>query len=281
MVTRGALLTVFMGHGGGELSVPDLADVVVQERQPMYTWFACSTGDFIGTWDSDAEVVLRQEGGPMAALVSTATTHPYANAVNALEMERALFVDMPGTFGEAIGLMKWRTLYNLDEFREMIDAFAVLYMEEWELEGTKLDHMYSYNLLGDPAVRTRFPAGKAALDLPESVLVEGELEFAGTVDNLESGTAHVKVVCERARILHPLEPLENPQAEENWEVVQDNWEKANDNTVAETVLDVVGGEFDGSLTIPQGTPAGTYYLSVYAEDGLTDAVGSESFKVKK
>ncbi len=126
MVTDGALLVTFMGHGGGELDVPSLAQVVVENRQAMYAWFACSTGDFPAKWESDAETVFKQADGPMAVLVSSATTHPYANAVNALEMEASVFEELPETYGEAIRLMKWRSLYHESDLREMIDAFAVL-----------------------------------------------------------------------------------------------------------------------------------------------------------
>lgn len=281
LVTQGALLVTFMGHGGGELEVPSLDLVIPKNRQPMYAWFACSTGDFISGYDSDAERVLKQEGGPMAELISTTTTHPYANAVNALEMERSVFDERPETFGEAIRLMKWRSLYNKDEMREMLDAMAVLYMPEDEMAGTILDHMYSYNLLGDPAVRIRFPAGVVTLESPTEVSVGNTLEFSGDVSNLDSGTAHVQIVCERARIIYPQESVEDPFDKQTWPTIQQNWENANNHLVVGDDFPLTAGTFSGTLDIPEDAPKGTFFITVYAEDGTVDAVGSAMVKIKK
>lgn len=280
MVTEGAVLVTFMGHGGGELNVQDLDDVVPRDRFPMYAFFACSTGDFLSSVDCETEVVFKQAGGPMAILASTATTHPYANAVNALEMEAAVFEDRPETFGEAIRLMKWRSMYNTSDLREMIDTFAVLYMEAWEMPATIEDHMYSYNLLGDPATRIRFPAGAVEVQAEDTV-TGATVEFSGTVDNILSGTAQVKLVAERAKLLHTLDPVENPQDQSQWPQVQENWEKAVDKTACECDVEVSDGAFGGTLEVPPKTPPGNYFVTVYADDGVVDAVGSVQIKVKK
>lgn len=280
MVTQGAVLVTFMGHGGGELNVSDLSAVMPGDRFPMYAFFACSTGDFLMTTDSETEIVLKQSGGPMAILASTATTHPYANAVNALEMEAAVFGDRPETFGEAVRLMKWRSMYNSSDLRDMIDAFAVMYMEAWEMPATIEDHMYSYNLLGDPATRIRFPSGAVLIEAGDAVS-GGELEFGGSVDNIDSGSVQVKLVAERTKLVHALEPVENPNDESQWPVIQSNWEKVMDKTVCSCDVTVESGVFSGVLEIPAKTQAGTYYVTAYADDGVIDAIGSLQIKVKK
>jgi len=281
MLTEGALLVTFMGHGGGETNVPgSLADIVPKHRQPMYAFFACSTGDFIGQADCESETILKQEGGPIALLVSQATTHPYANAINALEMEGAFFVDMPDTFGEAVQQMKWRSLYGDSEIRQLIDAFAPLYMSEEEMVATIEDHMYSYNLLGDPATLIRFPHGTVEVDTEDGDS-GGSIPFSGKVDSPAQGTAHVSIVCERAALIHKLTPVDKPAKEENWPTVQENWNKSNDHVVASADVEVIDGGFSGLLEIPKQTPGGTYFVTVYAENGTLDAVGSAEIKIKK
>jgi len=282
LVTDGALLVTYMGHGGGELDVPDLSQVVVKHRQPMYAFFACGTGDFIGDWDSQPEQVMKQEGGPMALLVSQTTTHPYGNAINALELEPAVLAEQPETYGEAVVRMKWRSLYNTSALRDTIDAFAVLYMEggQAEMDAVILDHMYSYNLLGDPAVRIRFPAGKVELEAGEGYK-GAPLEFSGTLDTFDTGEAEVRLVCERSGLIHQLTPVDDPTDPASAGTVQDNWNKAMDHDVAATTVELSGGAFSGSLPVPQSTGVGTYHLVVYADNGITDAVGSVEVKVKK
>jgi hypothetical protein len=282
MVADGALLVTFMGHGGGELEVYNLADVTPEHRQPMYAWFACSTGDYCSSYESDAEEVFKQPNGPMATLVSTATTHPYANAINALEIEAAFFEERPQTYGEAIQAMKWRSKYHTSDLREMIDEFARMNMPESEMVETVNDHMYSYNLLGDPAVRIRFPLGTATLEAATSHAGE-ELAFSGSVDNFEVGTGTVELVAERASIIYPIESIEEPTDPANQEAVQQNWTNANNKIAVATEVQIEKGNFSGTVDIPSTTPPGNYHLTIYGwdDDEAVDAVGSVAVKVKK
>jgi len=280
LVTQGAVLVTYMGHGGGELDVGSLSQVVMQNRFPLHAFFACGTGDYIGQGDSDSEAVMKQAGGPISLLVSQTTTHPYGNALDALELEAAVFIEQAPTVGEAIRIMKDRTLNHTDALRETIDAFAVLYMTEDEIEDVPVDHLYSYNLLGDPATRIRLPEGKVAITAGDALLGQ-TLEVSGTVDNLESGTVDVALVCERAQLLHPIEPVEDPDAQASWPAVQANWDKVMDKTVVGGQAEVAAGKFSIELAVPDSIPAGQYYLTAYAQDGKLDAVGSVQIKLEK
>jgi hypothetical protein len=281
LIVQGSVLVTYMGHGGGELNVPSLDLVLPQHRFPMCAFFACGTGDYVGAADSDPEVVMKQAGGPMALLVSQTTTHPYGNAVDALELESAVFVDLAPTFGEAVTRMKWRSLNNDDDFRKMVDELALLYVSQDEMDDVIRDHLYSYNLLGDPAIAMRLPAGKVELTAGDG-LMGAPLPVSGTVSNLETGTVHIRLVCLRASILHPLTPVENPLDPGSQATIQENWEKAMDHNVAEAEAPIAGSKFTAELAIPaSGIPAGTYYVTAYAEDGTTDASGSLAVHVKK
>jgi len=281
LVTDGAVVVTYIGHGGGQLDVGNLAEVVLDHRQAAYAFFACGTGDFVGPFDSDSETVLKQEGGPAAILASQSTTHPYGNAINAIEFENAVFVDRAATFGEAVQRLKWRSLYDTgSDMRKMIDAFAVLYMPEEEMEWVIEDHMYSYNLLGDPAMLLRLPQGKVEVEAGEAVLGQ-QISINGAAAGFAAGTAHVALVCERAKILKPMTQVEDPDAPESWPAVQENWSNAMDHTVAATEAPLMGGSFVALLDVPTDIPAGPYYVTAYVEDGVTDAVGSLAVKVKK
>jgi len=281
LLTEGSVMVTYMGHGGGELDVPDLSKVIVQNRQAFTVFFACGTGDYIGANDCETEKVLKLEGGPMAAIVSQTTTHPYGNAINAIEVENAVFLDNPDTIGEAMRLMKWRSLYNTeDPMRQMIDSFAVLYVAPEEMVFVVEDHMYSYNLLGDPAARIRKPEGKVTLEVGDAKLGSAA-QVSGTVVGLDSGTAHVAIVAERTAILEPLTPVEDPHDPANTATVQANWEKAVSHTVATADLPVTAGAFSGTIDVPTGIPVGNYHVTVYVEDGTKDALGSVPTKLKK
>ena len=280
LVTSGAVLTTYMGHGGGELNVPDLTRVKPVDRSPMYAFFACSTGPFASDWLTESEEVLLQAGGPMAILVSTAATHPYANAINALEIEAAVFEDRPLTYGEAIVGMKWRSLYHESDLRALIDGFAETQMPLSELEDSIRDHMYSYNLLGDPAVRLRIPPYNVAVDAAGAA-PGGVVQVTGSAAGLAGAVAHTRLVCGRASVIHDLTPVEDPSDLAAAPVIRENWAKAMDHTLAAADLAIdADGAFEGGLEVPADAKKGTYWVVVYAEDGVADALGSVEVSIK-
>ena len=169
LLTMGSVMATYMGHGGGEFNVPSLEDVVVQHRYPMCAFFACTTGDYLGSSDSDPEIVMKRSGSPMAFLVSQDVTHPYSNHIQTMEMEAYVFTESPETFGEAIRQSKWLTMYNDNEDRQFIAEMALLFMEEWEEEATLIDQQYAYNLLGDPAILMRMPPVTTEIAIDDGV----------------------------------------------------------------------------------------------------------------
>ncbi|MBM4387879.1 MAG: hypothetical protein FJ088_09090, partial [Deltaproteobacteria bacterium] len=86
LLTEGAVMVVYIGHGGGETEVSSLTLLKSQHRFPMAVFFACGTGDFLMLDDSDPEILMKQTGAPFEFLVSETTSHPYGNAIFAREL---------------------------------------------------------------------------------------------------------------------------------------------------------------------------------------------------
>ncbi len=281
MLSNGAILVSYLGHGGGELDIPDLGSLECTNRLPMCAFFACSSGDYAYKNDSDAEIAFRLPNGPVAMLVSTAVTHPYGNAINALELEAAVFVDRPDTFGEAVRRLKWRSVYATSTLRDLLDSLAVAFISKKEMSDSNIDHQYSYNLLGDPAIRMLLPLQGVELKGPDAVR-GAAWQFEGSVESPRNGKADVRIVCGRASVLHKLTPVDEPDELANQGVVQENWQKAMDHVVAEVTVEVVDGRFSGELAVPLSTSAGNYhaYAYVYDKNGRSDAAGSIPLKVR-
>ncbi len=281
MVTEGAVLVTYMGHGGGELDVPNLSALKCKNRLPLCAFFACSTGDYPSGYESDAEEAFRLADGPVAMLVSTATTHPYPNAINALEMEAAVFAERAETFGEAVRRMKVRSLFETSDLREMLDALAVLFIPQEEMDNSNIDHQYSYNLLGDPAIQVKLPAQGVTLTGDDAIRGQA-WAFQGTVKQPTAGKVQVTVVCAWASLIHPQTPVQDPEDPSNQQTVQQNWENAMDHVVVEVVVNLVDGAFSGELQIPASVAPGTYFAYAYAYDETTnmDAASSITLKIK-
>lgn len=280
LINQGSILTAYMGHGGGELDVERLEEIMVKARHPMLAFFACGTLDYLSPSDSEGERLLKQAGAPGAILGSQTTSHPYGNAILAREMAMAVLEDRAPTFGEVIRLMKVRSMRNNDTFRQIVDAMAVAFVEEDEMAYVRRSHLDIYNLMGDPAMGMRLPAGLATVQAEKETYRRGErIAFSGRVNNFEAGTAQVTLEIERGRIAWELEDVENLASAEYTHAVQRNYSKAIDKVVDRRTAAVKSGAFNGELQVPHDIPGGTYYIKVYAENGETDATGYFKLKI--
>ena len=273
-LTHGSLLTAYMGHGGGETNVASLDLVLCQHRCPMLAFFACGTGDFLMLSDSDPEILMKQPGAPFEFVASQPASHPYGNAILARELEVAVMELRVATYGEAFRLMKWRSMYHDDEFRQLIDAMTALFIDVSEMEAVKLSHMYTYNLLGDPALSMRYPEAEVILEIDAAEVPQGtDLGFQGTVAGFDEGTAHLTLEVDRITVPWDLEPVPPPNDPGYAAVIQSNHAKALKKVVAEVDVPVTGGAFQGTIPVPKDMPLGKSYLKALVEDGEVDGIG--------
>lgn len=160
--------------------------------------------------DSYPEVLMRQAGSPFEFLVSQTPSHPYGNAIMACELGVVVFEERPPTVGEAVRRARWRTMYQDDEMRQLMDAMAVLYMTAQEMQDVKDSHLYTYNLLGDPALAMRYPPVPLTIEADEEAVMGGEASFHGTAKGIATGTARVTLEVVVTSVPWDLEPVANP-----------------------------------------------------------------------
>lgn len=271
-LTWGSILTTYMGHGGGETNVPGLEGVVCLHRCPVLAFFACDTGNFLMAHDSDPERLMKQAGSPFELLVSQTTSHPYGNAILARELATAVFRERAPTFGEAVRRAKWLAMYGDDELRRLLDALAATVITQHEMDDVLASHMYTYNLLGDPALRMQLPPDAVTLELEDDEVPRGsEFAFSGLAPGIEEGTAHVTLEVDVSKIPWDLEPVANPTDPLAWPVIQANWDKAMNKVVASADVPITDGAFQGTLTCPP-TGAGRRHLKVLAQGPERDGI---------
>jgi hypothetical protein len=273
----GALMTVYIGHGSSGdtagLSVDQLGRVSCAVRRPFVLFFACSNGEYAGDADSIAEAIARKPDGAVASIGASGISHPYGNAVLAYELQRAALNVRPRTFGEVILKMKRNSIENQDDFRQMIDDFAVtaeVPREEQAL--TKRQHLDLYNLFGDPAAAMNYPMSAVRFDTVTGAMAAGSIAVSVTTPGVASGKAHVTLEANRDMIIHELAPVD--AANPDQATVQANWAKAGDKVLVGATVDVANGAFEATLTVPAGYKEGRYFIKVYADDGAADSYGS-------
>lgn len=275
LFNMGSLMVVYVGHGTSEwtqgLDADQIPKVHCQHRLPMAMFFACYAGNYAGSKDSLAEQLLFKPDGPIVAFASTDVSHPYGNAVLAYEVQRAVLDRRPPTAGLAMVESKIQSIHNQDDFRDFIDAAALLEVAEYEQSILKNQHLDLYNLLGDPAASVKYPATEVAFSQTDGSVASGNIKVAGTTPGVVTGTAYVALETERDVIPWDLEPVDPDNPDQA--TIQSNWAKAIDKVILGEWVDVTDGTFEADLWFPDDQPAGTYWIKVYAMDDTTDSFG--------
>jgi len=295
LLNGGSLFSVYVGHGNVDsldevvwgnhyypvLDTSRLAEKLhMRNKPPVLLLFTCLTGAF-DQGDSLAERLLRLPGGPPAVVASTEISHPYPNAVLLKDLGWLIAKHREATIGELFRQAKLRLVENRGYCRELIDKYGSLVVEDAEIEAQKRTHLHMYTLIGDPTMKMAYVAGRSWLELSAGKVARGgavavEAEFR----NLREGTAHFTVQSRREVIAGAIAKVPPGGDEVEWApVIRANYAAANNKVVAAADAPIIAGKARAEMTVPEQVPPGTYFVKVYAEDGVADAFGHVSFTV--
>jgi len=289
---EGALVFTYVGHGSTEafdrirdrgLLYPILDEQSIHRidaggRNAVLAIIACWTGNFDRPGrDSISELLIRQRGGPAAVLASSRISHPFPDALLGLGLARAFFNGrqrLGDVFESARRIM-------LKEADGKLGTMAKPFLSK-AIDPSLLvrDHLWLYNLLGDPATRMPLPERDLALKAPEKIPAGQPLTVH--VECGETG-GHLLVTLDLP-FARQGSGLKVPKAgaPDRERVIVDNHRKANDPTVASTQLRVEGGLASVILDIPTDLPPGPYNITAYlVGEGKGDALGAIPVKVTK
>ncbi|MHC4340753.1 MAG: C25 family cysteine peptidase [Planctomycetota bacterium] len=284
---EGALLVAYLGHGSRlsldrirfkNRSYPILDEdsawsLESRRGAPIVLFSACSTGHFDGAPDSLAEVALKQPKGPVAIIAASRVSMPYGNGVLAKEMLEAIFRERLPTLGEMMVRAKRRTMRpkENDPGRQFIEALALGY--QWDAkkrEQERVEHLFLYNLLGDPATRIPLPDAME-IECAEEIEPGGRLTIVGV--SPVQGEARFELVAPRRADMPP----RKGDRPEDFRVA---YERANSRTRAETTLRAAKGRVEAQLELPSDLPLGDYFVRVYVSGAEGAAVGARVVKVR-
>lgn len=166
---RPALAWVYLGHGlprsldvvaspDGKrplLTSDDLADLSAGDAPPIAALLACYTGAFDAKRGCLAEGMLSHPSGPLAVVAASRVTMPYGNTMLGVELLRELFGaqrDDRVTIGAVVLAAKRQCLNpsESDELRSTLESIAAGFAAEQDRNRERVEHVWAYNLLGDP-----------------------------------------------------------------------------------------------------------------------------------
>jgi hypothetical protein len=274
-LNEGALFWVYIGHGhyrqvdrvhvpGGAfpiLSVGDTAHMRCGSGQPIACFLACYTGAFDQPADCLGEEMLRAPGGPIAVYAGSRVTMPYAMSVMGIGLLETCFSDHPPrTLGEAVMKSKHLLMQkkDLSANRRALDGLAALVSPApADLEGERREHLYLFNLLGDPLLRLP-SVSRMQLDIQNRTEPSGSVRVVA--DSPIAGTATFELVVRRDRTTFkpPTRPTFEP-SEPFLASLDATYESANDHRLAAQTMEVSANRpIECSLQIPEAQEGPCY-----------------------
>jgi hypothetical protein len=297
---QGSLVFTYIGHGSPEafdhvttgtavypiLTANDIDSLANEGRAPVTAIIACSTGRYDDPKrDCLAEKMFLKDGGPIAVIAASRISHPYPNALLGKGIAQPFF-DAKNRVGDAF---RAGTQAMLRDAKSLLTrGLAGTFLSKAVNDQTLVrDHVYIYNLLGDPAQKVPFPAAIDAIESPEAAKAGGTIEVKAAVGNVTAGDAVVSLEAVRGRRALP-KPESGPttagaaDTASRSEAVKARHAAANDHAIVRKQVKVEEGALSATLEIPADTPPGTYSVVIFVEGGAgaPDAAGSRKIRVE-
>jgi len=248
------------------LSTADAPKLRCQRGRPIALFFACYTGAFDGNAECLGETLLRQPGGPVAVVAGSRVTMPYSMAALADGLLDRCFVRREATLGEALLAAKRNMMKEPgpeDKRRKSLDRIAAMISPTAkQLEAERAEHLWLFNLLGDPLLRLKHPQ-RIQLASPPTATAGRPLSVAGT--SPVDGRGFVELVAPRGRLsFRPPPRDEYPQTDDAVAEFQEIYRRANDDRITSADVTVENGRFSARLEVPDSI-VGTYYVRAFIE----------------
>lgn len=296
---EGCLFWVYIGHGHStgldRVSIPgerfhifdcdDCDKLDCTSGSPIAIMLACHTAAFDQPKDCLAEDLLRTEGGPVAVYGGSRVTMPYAMGVMGSAMMQEYFKSRPVTLGETILAAKRRMMAPLDDKdpvgninRFVLDSVAAVISPSPDLlEEERREHLYLFNLIGDPMLKLTYPE-EVTLKAPRDAQPGDTVRISGTT--ALAGQGVLELICRRDQFKSPppkrerFDPRDAALAE-----YQGVYEQALDRCFSRWALDLPQGEFATDITIPEGCQ-GPCHVRLLVAGKSGHALGAANLYVK-
>jgi hypothetical protein len=283
---EGALFLAYIGHGSARsldaLRFEDRAYRIFDEddverlaaRHPPVAFLCCcSTGHMDGAPDCLAEFALKRAGGPIAVVAASRVSMPYSNGILGKEMLDALFAERVATVGEMLLVGKRRLVQPEpgDQMRIFFDTLA----RQWkprpeDLAAERKEHLFLYNLFGDPALRLPRP-GEVTLECASAAAAGGRLAVNGRCD--VAGDVLLELVADRT----PDVPKRAGDTDEDFAAC---YARANAWVRAQAKARCDGKAFQAEIAVPADIAPGAFFVRAYVTGGRGSALGARAVEVK-
>jgi hypothetical protein len=289
--------------------------IAVRGMPPIAVILACYVGAYDAVVPSLAEQMILDVDGPIAVIAASRVTMPYAMGIFGDELLQQCFVEHsdrvgslfveakaklsnpsakdsnpPATAGIATlvsdGTYAAGVRVNPSETkppsgptkRELMDAMAeALSPAGHSLEAERREHLYLFNLLGDPLLTIRQPAPLEFV-MPESLIAGQDVTIRGSVKS--PGKLQTELCYRRSRTPEKVRELRaNQNVLDATQQQQAIYEAANRLEIELVTKEVSSGAFAIDLPTHSLRP-GTYNVNVIWDDNQIWAVGNKTIRIE-
>lgn len=294
-LNEGCFCWVYIGHGYPQgldhvrvptgvapiLNVNDVRHVDCSQGTPIAIFLSCYAGAFDGATDCLAERLVASERGPVAALAGSRMTMPYGMTVLSDSLMDQMFRQKSETLGELVLAAKqkvWDDAARGASDHPWMDAVAgALSPKPHDLAGERREHLWLFNLLGDPLLRIAHPeplelAVPAAIEAGESLVIEGQGEVAGE--------CIVELTCRRGRLKSPPVPRTKfDGSDEGMAALDEAYRLANEDCFAYVTFHKAESRFTVRLVVPEEAK-GACTVRVFVRGQESFAMGAAELQVQ-
>lgn len=273
-IKKGLFMINYIGHGNPSvlaheriLTIDDYSKWRNIDKLPFMVTATCDFGQFDqpSFVSSGERLLLKSDGGTIAMLTTTQLVYNYANEILNREYLDAQFSRINGkwnTFGDAVRIGKNGTYKKASSGKDLIVNFR------------------KFVLLGDPALTPNFPqyniksssvVDVATGSITKSIKALGEYVVNGEVTDIYgnlltdfNGQLSV-AIFDKPRNVRTISSVNKIFSVRN-------------NTIYKGKATVANGKFSFSFITPKDVnyEFGNGFISYYAENGITDAAGSDT-----
>ena len=320
-MNEGCLFWVYLGHGNHRsldyVFTPNAKSTEISDAYPIFSdgdasfvsckngspiaiFLACYTGALDARDDCVAEELHRLETGPVAILASSRTSMPYGMASLGVELLDELYKadsdDKPVLLGDVLlaaeremvlrSKKSDQTKRKITErsVREIVDSTASMFDPTRDkLDRQRLDHLYLFQLFGDPLLRIPQPL-KIVVESPDKMKIGSTVDISGTIPRssgerkTEKAFVDIAVPKSRNTVAHP-KRLTFELTDETIDEYNSMYEKANHRMVYRTNAVINKDRFDCRFQVPK-LPKGEYDLRVYYESDDRLGLGAKTITIQ-
>ncbi len=294
-MNEGCFCWVYIGHGhplaldqirvptgvAPILTVNDAPRIACPEGHPIAVFLSCYAGAFDGRQDCLAERLVMNEQGPVAAIAGSRVTMPYGMTVLSDALMHQMFRERQATLGEVILAAKcqvWDGAEKGPSEHPWMDAIArALSPKPHDLAGERREHLWLFNLLGDPLLRMAHPQ-PIELQVPSMISPGETLTVRG--QGQVAGECLVELTCRRGRMTFRPEPrTQFDGTHEGMAALDEIYRKANEDRYATCVLTTTEPNFTAELRVPEDVE-GSCVVRAFIRGEHAFAMGATSLQVK-